>query len=293
MAKASFASKDFYSPGIFTDGNLRVIDARTVVAQYPPSRDTGEQTAPFLGAELTIQPLDASGQSTDDDPLKKLLRIEGNLDKMRPGLAESRDDDSPEDMGDALGAEGNCVFAEEGNRINSNSIFGRFIKSVEERGFKPGVLSGGFMPDLVGLAAHGITQKSEKRNIRGREVETNYFIIDKIIERPSESSGKKAPAAGKSAKSQPVNGAGDGESGAQAETIALQLLTSVAADWEGETRPQPKVYAAVYSRLVREKDRNKKLDASVTALLKSNEWLAAQAEPVGYTFENGQFTFAS
>lgn len=300
MSKASFATKDAYTPtGLFQEGNFTIKEAAIVVAQYNPNRDTGEQAPPFLAARLTLQPLDASGkQPADAEPFEKSLRIEGDLSKLRPGKAKSREDNDPEDLGDEVGTEGNCIYCDGASKINANSIWSVFVKSIEDLGFKPGLLGDGWVEDFVGLSAHAITKKSEKRQIRGRDVETNYFVVDKIIERPYEKGEKAATTVKKAAAgAAKANGTVRSikESPAQneaADTVATTLLAELTGELTGENREKGKVYAMAYSRLVRDKDRNKALDKIVGDLLRSDEWLASKADDLGYQFANDVFTFA-
>ena len=197
MAKVSGASKDFYEvKGGVQEGIYRITDAATTIFQYPPNRETGDQYPPFLAAHLSFEALNEKLEPLgEDDPLEKILRIEKDLKKLRAGMASSREDPDPEDLGDELGTVGNCVFTESGARINNKSAWAVFSKSLEEAGFKSDIIAEGYFPDLIGMVLHVKTIKGEKANIQGREVEPNYLVCDKILVFPYEKTAAKKPAA--------------------------------------------------------------------------------------------------
>lgn len=324
MPKASFAAKDGYEPKLgFVEGNFEVVEACTKVFQYPPNKETQEQYPPFLAAVLMMAKTDEKGNRLDEEPLEKILRIEKDLSKMRPGKCLTRDDQDPIDQGDELDTEGNTCFCEEGVKINVNSAFLVFTKSLEERGFKSEILGAGFLPDLVGLKGHAKTEKGEKRTFGGREIEPNYLIVDRILERPYEkaangtakkgmgkagstaaagttgTAAKLQQAAGKSGikavdkpeekvEEKPVEKAEGNDDAADA---AIGLLAELSGELAGETRDKQKLYAMAYARLVRNKDRDKKLDKQVIEYLKSDEWLTEKAAEMGFEFAEGVFTF--
>jgi hypothetical protein len=311
MPKVSFASKDAYEPKLgFQEGWFEIVDAKTQVYQYPANKETGEQSPPFLAAVLVFQRTDEQGNALDEEPQDRALRIEKDLTKMRPGQASSRDDQEPQDMGDELDAEGNCIFTEVGAKVNANSAWNVFCKSLEQAGFKSSLLADGYLPDLIGTKGHAVTSKGEKRQWQGREIEPAYLVVDKLTVKPYEKTAAKKPAgkaasnagAGNTGAAKPngaaaaSNTAAAGANGAisedAAEALATELITELAADLSGDTRDQKKLYAMAYSRLVKNKDRDKKLDKSVQDLLKNEEWLAAKGEETGlFTYADGVFTF--
>lgn len=307
MPKAGFSQTDQYEPKVgFQEGWATVIGAKTQVFQYPPNKETGDQLSPFLAAVLTFQKTDEQGHATEDEPQEKAFRIHKDLSQMRPGQATGRDDDDPTDLGDELDTEGNCIYTD-GAKINVNSAYGTFLRSLETAGVPPAILHAGYMPDLVGLKGHFVTQKGEKRSIGGRDVEPAYLIVDKITTLPGSVSGKKpaakATAASNKAASKangvpavPVNGkpaaAAAAASSDQADELATSLLIELASDLTGETRDLKKLYAMAYSRLVKNKDRDRALDKDVQDLLRNEEWLTAKGAEVGlWSFDNGVFTF--
>lgn len=307
MAKVSFAASDTYVPALgFQEGNFEVTGAKISVFQYPPSKKTGEQLAPFLACVLTLQKTDEQGNATEDEPMEKPLRAEKDLGKMRPGNAQSREDDEPEDLGDELNTEGNCIYAEENAKINANTQFAKFMKSLEEKGFRADILGAGYMPDLIGLKGHAKSEKGEKQVIDGRDVEANYFVVDRITVRPYEKSTAKKPTAKASTAASAATSAAKPatkpaakeeaeapEVNEDAAATATAILAELATELEGETRDAKKLFSMCYSRLVREKDRNKKLDKEVQELFKNEAWLIEAGADLGFTFEDGVFTFGT
>lgn len=310
MPKVSSASEDFYEPKLgFQDGWGGVKECRAVVFQYPPNRDSGEQFPEFLAARLLIQKYDDQGNPTDDEPLEKILRIEKDLSRMRPGQAASRDDADPSDLGAELGTEGNAVYGEEGAKINTNSAWAVFTKSLEEHGFKASILKESYFPDLEGMVFHAVTHKGEKRNIGGRDIEPNYFVVDKITVYPYEQKAAKKPAGKAAATAQTKNGAvapattaapapaaattAANGAGSDPETVAKSILAELNRDLAGETRNAKQFSSMAYSRLVRNKARDKKHDKAIQELFKNDEFLIEQSGEIGFEYDGDTFTFSS
>lgn len=309
MPKASFAAKDGYEPkGGFQEGFFEVVDAYTQVFQYPVSKKDGTQYPAFLAAVLMLMKTDEKGNQLPDqeEALEKVIRIEKDLAKMRPGNVTNGDDPEPDDLGDELDTKGNTIYCEEGAKINVNSGFLVFSKSLEEQGFKAEILGRGYMPDLIGLKAHAKTEKEEKRTIDGKDVEPTKFLVDRILVRPYETAKKpagkasagKAPAGVKGAAPsatapKPVSKTApapvDNE---EADTIATGLVIELSAELANETRTKNKFFTLAFSRLVKDTKRDKSNDKAIQELLKSNEWLELKAEELGFTFADDSLTFS-
>jgi len=211
MPRVSSAPEDaFHFQGTYQDGWGEVIDCKAVVFQFQPmkeakgNRPAGFQSPPALFAELTIQRhLDGDGNRAADQPEQVLLSIQspdkatGLLETCRPGRFPDGDTDvDPADMGDELGAEGDTLFAvQDGYRINENTKWMRFCKSLEERGFKPAVLKRTYFPDLIGLRAYFTTLQNEKR--AGDDFDSTRFVVKEIRQFPYEkaAAAAKAPVA--------------------------------------------------------------------------------------------------
>jgi hypothetical protein len=316
MPKVSLASKDAYETKLgIQEGAVEIIAARTEVFQFPPNKESGEQSAPFLASVLGLVKLDDNGARLDEEPNEKVLRIDKDLAKMRPGTASSRTDTDPTDEGSELGTIGNCIFTESGAKINNKSQYAVFSKSLEDCGFKTEILSEGYFEDLVGLKGHVKTVAGEKVNANGREFQANYFVFDKIWSFPYEQAaaakGKAAtkttaakgknnglaavPAPAATAVASPAIATAEALADADeaADLTATQLLSELSNELTGEARDSKKVFSMAYSRLMKIKDRDRKLDKTVGELLKDDNWIAAKADDIGYSFEDGVFTFGT
>jgi hypothetical protein len=312
MPKVSYATKDLYEPKLgFQEGWFEIVAAETKVFQYPPNRETGKSNGePFLAAVLMFQRTDEQGAALDEEPQERMIRIEKDLNKMRPGMATSSTDDDPDDMGAEIDATGNCIYTQAGASVNTNTGWANFIKSLEERGFKAEILGQSYLPDLVGTKGHAVTVKGEKRSFEGKDVEPNLLVVDKLTYRPYEGKKGKAPAktttaaakangvpaapskaAAAPAKTAPAAAPPPAPSGEDADSSAAVILAEINGDLDGETREAKKVWALAYARLLKDKDRDKKLDKSVQDLWRDEDWLKSTGESVGYQYADGVFAF--
>jgi hypothetical protein len=274
MPKASFASKDAYEVKLgIQEGHVEIVDAKTAVYQFPPNKETGDQGAPFLAALITFQLTDANGKHLEDEPSDKVLKIEKDLHKMRPGMASSRDDANPTDQGAELETVGNCIYTEDA-KINNKCGWQVFCKSMEECGFRVDILGAGYLPDLVGTKGHVKTLKGEKTKIDGKEIEPSYLVWDSITARPYEagqtaakkpagkatttaaSAGKPngvATSASPSVTPPPAPAAANGAPASEAvDEAATNILLELAGELDGDTRDVPRITAMLYSRLMKD-----------------------------------------
>jgi hypothetical protein len=296
MPKGSFATKDAYEVSLgFQEGWGAVTNAVICVHQYNPDKTTGDQLPPFLALALTIQRTDDAGKETDDDPVTEYLKVDKDLDKARPGNADGAEDEDPEDLGDALGTEGNTIWCNDGYKFNSKSKFMVFTKSLESCGFKPEVLGRGFAPDLVGLKAHFKQVPLPKIDPSAKR-DPMALVVDKITQYPYE---KRSPAKGKatgkatavaaSAKVAPVAKAD--LNGEDASAAAAGLLIELAAELSGQAVSKQKLFTLGFSRAIKAKV-DKGMHKGIQEAFKSDEWLAAQAEAIGAAYDGGEMTFA-
>lgn len=326
MAKVSYGLDQFYEPKLgFVEGFAEIVEARTQVFQFPPNKESGDQFAPFLAAVLLFQPTNQDGVATSEQPLEKVFRIEKDLTKMRPAHAASADDPDPEDLGSELDTIGNCIFTESGAKINVNSSWANFVKTLANCGFDAGILANSYLPDLVGTKGHFATVKGEKRSIQGRDVEPTMLIADKITVRPYDPKGKKAAAGASKAngtdksatKLTAVKATKDVEPAATAatpatsavststastsaaapnedvESTATVILAELAGDLKGQQRDKQKVFGLAYSRLLKDKSRDKKQDKPIQDLWHDDEWLTTKGDDLGYLYSEGVFSFGA
>jgi hypothetical protein len=126
----------------------------------------------------------------------------GELTACHPGkYPDGNVEGDPEDMGGALGAEGDTLFAmQDGYAISDKCKYMRFTASLQEKGFKPAILKRTWAADLVGLYAFF---KNVQVKGGSAEFDGTAFVVDKIVRFPYEKSaagdaakgGKGKPAA--------------------------------------------------------------------------------------------------
>jgi pyruvate/2-oxoglutarate dehydrogenase complex dihydrolipoamide acyltransferase (E2) component len=191
-----------------TVGSKKLGEVVACVARYlqwNANKQTGTQMAPVTSVILSIAEIDAAGNRTaepvDQELLCEFTPMDGGLIRVRPGLMDSRDDGDPKDTAEngvlVLGAEGNCLFVDEGTKINMKNPFGNFVLTCKEKGFKPSVLAAGFLPDFVGFRAWFDLHAGKKK---ADGTSYNDFVVDSIVRFPYEPAAQaKSPTKAKSA----------------------------------------------------------------------------------------------
>ena len=87
------------------------------------------------GIKVSIQRIGRDGKPTDDEPVEEFLPC-GPITKFHPANASSPDDADPEDLGDEVGVEGNCILAVEGAHIDRKAKLWIFGSSAQEKGLR-------------------------------------------------------------------------------------------------------------------------------------------------------------
>jgi hypothetical protein len=248
MGKVSSAPEDaFHFKGGFEDGYGEIIGARTIVFQYPPNRDTQIQDPPALYAELEIQRYLDKNTRTATPPETILLkmagpdRATGELNSVHVGSYPNGDVEAePIDNGNALGAEGDTVFAvQDGFQFNDKAKWMLFSQSLVEKGFKPAVLKTTYLPALIGLVAHFKTETRKKFSDK-QTTDPTAFIVSEIVKYPYEGKAKapaKAPAQAKEAAVPAPKQSVDATPVADTdpESIATEVVRLAAKDNAGKT----------------------------------------------------------
>jgi len=266
MPKVSSAPEDaFHFKGTFEDGWGEVVDAKAVVFQYPPAKETGRQDPPALFAELSIERHRDGESGKVGTPAEQVLlsiqrasKESGVLDACHPGdYPDGNVDADPIDKGGDLGAEGNTLFAiQDGYQLNDKTKWMSFTASLQEKGFKPAVLKRTYFNDLIGLKAYFKTETRQKF----RDNQTNdptVFVVTEIKQFPYEKQAtgkvgakKKETASAASPKANAVPavpaasaGAGqaalapNGAAGADASDLATSIVQEVSAKKKGVSLP--------------------------------------------------------
>lgn len=301
MPKASFAKKDTLVGGLnFEEGWFEIVEAGSIVHEFPPSKETGESFGPGCNVRLMLQRTDADGKRTNDDPIEEFFSC-GSLEKFHPGKASGRDDEEPEDQGDELGAEGNCIYSVDGDRMYQSSKWVRFVNSLEAKGFSAEILAAGYLPDLVGTKGFATTITLPRgRNYTGKN-EPRALVVDKITVKPYEKGGK---AGGKSASAAAAkatttakaaaktNAAPKAESNGDSELsdTALSMLSILAGNCAGQTLTDKQIRAKMVSVMAKNGVPAKQHKAMLDQVSDA-EWLEAQCGEMGWGFEGGEVTF--
>lgn len=146
MPRAGFSTEEQSTSSMFRfeEGRGRVVNAVVTVDQV-------EGYDAKCGVRLTIQRMGRDGKPTTDDPIDEFLAC-GPVSKFHPGNAKSSNDPDPEDLGDDVGTEGNCIFSIEGAHVDKKSKTGILGTSLQEAGIRP-ILLNGFLPNIIDLEA--------------------------------------------------------------------------------------------------------------------------------------------
>lgn len=296
MGKAGFSSKDAVAVSLgIQEGNVEIIAAISKIHQYPPNKDTGDQGEPFGCVQLELQQYDSKWVKDDAEPTKMEFGWGGGFgkaDKFHPGLAQNAQDDDPQDLGDEVDIEGNCICTiVDGAQLNTKCKWIMLSLSLEKLGFKPEVLGNGFLPDLIGTRGHVKTITLERIPGSTAKREPTALVFDRIDVFPYEA--KKKPAA--SAKGGAATPAKTGTSktppppapaGDDDETIAVRTLAEVKTEQGGETLEIKAFRSKSTSKLMRAKVPTARHKA-ILALMTDPAWLQEQseAEDAGMVFD--------
>lgn len=257
MAKVSSAPEDAYHfKGSFEEGWGKIISAAFVMFQFPPAKETkngrqaGDQDPRQLMARLEIQRYaDGEGTKAASQPEEVLLPVQKPPKTVSDGddytisctpgkYVDGNPENDVEDQGNALGTEGDTLFAQEdGYQINEKAKWMRFTQSLQEAGFKPSILKNSYAPDLVGLYAY-----FKNMQVKGSsaEFDANYFVVEKgkVAEFPYEKKGaakgaakpaaaKPAPAAKSAAHSKAAAPAAEPAEAAAGELTAQDIAEAI------------------------------------------------------------------
>ena len=282
MPRASLSPTDASEGGRgIQEGWYRIADAKTKVHQFPASRDTGEQSAPFPCVALTLQHCDDTGKVTGDDPSEEYFGV-GKLDRYHPGNMTGTDDEDPSDCGEEVDVEGNCIwFAEGAPQIHKQAKFMILAKSLMDAGFKPEVLATGYVPSLIGTVGHLVTKTLEKGAGYTGKRDPTALVFDAIKIFPWDKAAGKKPAAAPAKKTAAAKPAAKAAAPAPAtaaddlEEMAITALRAVAEDNSGETMEKSVLNQKIFGKLLKGKVPTAK-HKPVLEFIKDGDWLLNQ-----------------
>jgi hypothetical protein len=259
MAKVSSAPEDAYKPKSgFQEGWGKIIDAKSLVFQYPPSKEArgdrpaGHQDPPSLVLQLTIQRyLDGAGTKAPVEPEEKLLTIAypgrdtGTLDTVHPGNYPDGDvSQEPVDAGGELGCEGNTIYAmTDGFALNSTYGYMTFTQSLVDKAFRPAVLKNSYFPDLIGLYAKFETVTLKKKSDK-QTSDPTAFVVTEIKEFPYEKKAGPATPQKKAAGVAAAAGTQKKAAGAAAATVPAAAAAAPATAAAEEQSDDPEAIAS-------------------------------------------------
>lgn len=282
------------SSGGFREGVVQV-DAATYKVHQPRA---GENDAEVRNSYLAL----AWHVTRLEDESKEPLRDEeGNviteeivfsaggksLAHAHPGRADSVEDDSIEDAGVAINAEGNTVYiVNQTWHPDSKSALINLQESLVAKGIKPEVLDRTWAPDYVGaiffLKSKPSGQTIDRVNPNTGKVEAQTFSY-KVVDRIDRGMGLgPAPKKGKGGK---ANTSANGKE-ADAGDVEAQLapLIKKIGDEKTGTSMSMKALAATVNRMLSETSTPPQLVMPVMKLVRDGAWLQANGVKYDFTF---------
>jgi hypothetical protein len=257
--------------GAFKEGVIR-IDANSYVVDK--GAEGQADSVPATKWKWKVTRMAEGGQEplTDehDNPITEDLYFSFGgkcLPFVHPGNAQSAEDDEPEDLGTAVGTEGNTIYLNASDwRPNEKSGLMTLTRSLTAQSIKTDYLNRCWAPDWNGCVFDMRTQVSGDSK-DGRSF--NYKVVAKVLVGPGKSKGGKSSANGK-----------PDEAGVELAKI-LNLL-SQELDGQAITRK------AFLNRVRGSMDVLKidaKLLVPVLSLAKDDKWLGAHAETLDYSLD--------
>jgi hypothetical protein len=285
----------------FEEGRGRIVAAVATVDKI------GEYDAK-CGIKVSVQRLGRDGKPTDDEPVDEFLPC-GPITKFHPANAKSAEDQDPEDAGDEVGVEGNCILAIEGAHIDRKAKLWVFGSSAQEKGLRPALLDG-YAPHLVDLDADfaqqvmpkgdGFTGKRDPTCLIVKK-EGNIYNLAEINKRvgggAGTGTGKPAPvpvtgkpSAPAAAKPTPAAASTNGDNSAETDMLAIQLFAALPGKKE-LTLTTAKVASRLMTVMVSHKPSLTPVQIrDVQKVTGQPGWIAEQAEASGWAVEGENVT---
>lgn len=235
MPRISFKHEDNKGSYGFQEGNVHILYSRAVAFQFPPNKQTGEQSDAFPALVWRGVKCDQEWNDTEEE-FEVILRM-GGFDQFHIGKVAPKDFDNkdaePEDLGSAVGTEGN-TFSPQGNVLLPRD-WARMEESLRKQGFKPEIAARGITTDFEGTKLHLKTEQGEpyiakKGKNKGKEVTPTYFVATRVHTFGYDKAAKPK-----------ANGAAAAEDG-------TELLKGILAD------PSPTFTAAVSGKTLKRDD---------------------------------------
>lgn len=301
--------------GGFREGLVRIDESHFVVhqknARKPKDNETAEEKKkreeeaaknvphPALRWKGTRLDPDTQEPITDHEGVEEKVEIvlgmgSKALDKIHPGGAESVDSEEVEDLGDAVGTEGNTIYVldEEFVRKGLHPKTGCAVmfESLKLAGFKMDVVDRVWAPDYVGAVFEIGVHQEETDEVdpkTGKKRTIPYKIVKKIVRAPYETKGKQgakntAPK-GKESKTSTTAatttsaaytgaGAGSGAVNEDAVNALTPILLAMSEKFDGK-RMSLKALATEVNAAASKSGVGAKLMVPMIGLVKNVAWL--------------------
>lgn len=279
MPKASgLPSKAVETQMGIQEGNVEILNAGCKIHQFPASKKTGEQSAPFTCVFLQLQKLDADLEPTEDTPETVYYPLgKDSVSKFHPGTIDGPDDEDPTDEGDDVGTEGNTIYTvSDDAKLNKKCKFIILSESLIKQGVKPEIIDSCFLPALIGIKGHVKTHKMDK--IEGSEKEPTVLIFDKIMTFPGKKGKKAAEPPAKDNKKVSKKPTDDDENDSDEAGVddARAIIVKCAKKLKGSTVTLKKLVQMATTEGIQMKLKSDAQKA-VIAKVKSLTWLATEA----------------
>lgn len=256
------------SAGAFKEGFVR-IDSNS----YMVHQAKGEDSLPATKWKWNVTRLAENGEDalTDehDEPVREELYFSFGgkcLPFVRPGKADSPDDEEPEDLGTTVGVEGNTIYLNAADWTpNERSSLMMLTRSMAAQGVKAEHLNRCWTPDWNGCVFEMKTTAPEKGR-DGREF--SYKVVSKVLVGPGKSKGAAKGTTNHSAKE------------SDAESYLAPILMTLSEELDGQALTR-KAFVNRVRAAMDAKKADSKLLVPVLSLCKDDKWLAAN----GQTFD--------
>lgn len=281
----------------FEEGRGRIVAAVVTIEQI-------QDYDAKCGIKVSVQRLGRDGKPTEDEPVDEFLPC-GPITKFHPANASSPEDGDPEDLGDEVGVEGNCILATEGAHLDRKAKLWIFGSSLQEKGVRPTLLNG-YAPHLVDIDAdfvqqllpkgEGFTGKRDPTCLVAKK-EGNIYNLAEINKRAGggASTGKTPakPAAKATGTTAPkANGSPAPPPAAESNDDAEALATSLFGDLPGKTElttTVPKIASKLMTVMVKRKLTPVQI-RDVQKVTGKAGWIAEKVEDFGWTVEGETVT---
>jgi hypothetical protein len=286
MPKVSFATKDAVEGGsIFQEGDVEITHAACLAHQFQPGR-SGRQMPPMCDVAITYIRTDQ--ETPFDEPVMKYYSLgTDSLSRYHPGEAKGRTDDNPRDMGDALDTAGNCIYSVDGSPLNRGCKWMKFVASLEKCGFNPEILAAGYLPDLVGLRGHVVTEVIKLNRAKEKdERDPTVLVFDKVTQFPYMQKSKPASAAAK-----PVASSANGSDFETVVNASMMALTQVGEFFRGKKDVDLRQVKASFMTKLVQIGANLETQKAAMDLFKNRDWLEGQADIADWKIDGNSVSF--